>query len=78
MNRYYSLYFRQKQLPDLRKVVHIDAETNKQYTFLTNQCKLSAQTVADIYKLHWQIELFFKGIKQNFKIKSSSVSARMQ
>ena len=68
--RYNSLRSQQKQLPNVRQVVYFDAETNKQYTFLTNHVKLSAQTIADIYKQRWQVELFFKWIKQNLKIKS--------
>lgn len=39
-------------------------------SFLTNNFKLSARTIADIYKARWQVELFFKWIKQNLKIKS--------
>ena len=38
--------------------------------FITNQMSWSAQTVADIYKARWEVELFFKWIKQNLKIKS--------
>jgi len=38
--------------------------------FLTNNFKLSAKTIADIYKARWQVKLFFKWIKQNLKIKS--------
>jgi hypothetical protein len=68
--RYNSLRSQKKQLPDVRQVVYFDTGTNKQYTFLTNHFKLSAQTVADIYKQRWQVELFFKWIKQNLKIKS--------
>jgi putative transposase len=68
--RFNSLRSRQKKLPDVRQVVYFDAETKKQYTFLTNHFKLSAQTIADIYKQRWQVELFFKWIKQNLKIKS--------
>jgi len=47
-----------------------DAETNKVYEFITNHFNWSAQTIADIYKQRWQVELFFKWIKQNLKIKS--------
>jgi putative transposase len=50
--------------------VYQDQETGKQYTFLTNHFKLAARTIADIYKARWQVELFFKWIKQNLKIKS--------
>ena len=54
----------------LRKIGYRDPVTNKQYYFLTNNFKLAAKTIADIYKDRWQIELFFKWIKQNLKIKS--------
>ncbi len=54
----------------LRRIGYRDAETGKHYIFLTNNFKLSAKTIADIYKARWQVELFFKWIKQNLKIKS--------
>lgn len=54
----------------LRRIVYQDQETGAQYTFLTNHFKLAARTIADIYKARWQVELFFKWIKQNLKIKS--------
>ena len=54
----------------LRCIVYRDQETNKQYTFLTNHFKLAVRTIADVYKARWQVELFFKWIKQNLKIKS--------
>jgi len=54
----------------LRRIGYRDPETGKHYVFLTNHRKLSAKTIADIYKSRWQIELFFKWIKQNLKIKS--------
>ena len=54
----------------LRRVVYQDSDLDKEYVFLTNHLKLSARTIADIYKERWQIELFFKWIKQNLKIKS--------
>ncbi len=54
----------------LRRIGYKDAETGKHYVFLTNNFKLSAKTIADIYKSRWQVELFFKWIKQNLKIKS--------
>ena len=54
----------------LRRIGYRDAETGKRYVFLTNNFKLSAKTIADIYKVRWQVELFFKWIKQNLKIKS--------
>ena len=54
----------------LRRIGYRDAETGKRFVFLTNNFKLSAKTIADIYKARWQVELFFKWIKQNLKIKS--------
>lgn len=54
----------------LRRIGYICPETGNHYFFLTNNMKLSAKTIASIYKERWQIELFFKWIKQNLKIKS--------
>ena len=54
----------------LRRVKFHDEETNKDYVFLTNDFRLAAATIAAIYKRRWQIELFFKWIKQNLQIKT--------
>ena len=54
----------------LRRIGYCDATTGKRTMFLTNNFKLAAKTIADIYKVRWQVELFFKWIKQNLKIKS--------
>jgi len=54
----------------LRRIGYSDPLTGKHYVFLTNHFALSAKTIADIYKQRWQIELFFKWIKQNLKIKT--------
>lgn len=54
----------------LRRVGFKCPDTGNHYFFLTNNMKLSAKTIAAIYKDRWQIELFFKWIKQNLKIKS--------
>jgi IS4 transposase len=54
----------------LRRIGYRDQLTGKKYMFLTNNFKLAAKTIADIYKARWQVELFFKWIKQNLKIKS--------
>jgi hypothetical protein len=57
--------------PDaLRKVSYCDAESGKQLKFLTNNFTLSALTIAQIYKQRWQVELFFKWIKQHLRIKA--------
>ena len=55
---------------DLRRVRYVDRDTGKAYVFFTNVFHLSAKVIADIYKARWEIELFFKWIKQNLKIKS--------
>jgi hypothetical protein len=55
---------------ELRLIRYYDEERKKTLTFLTNNFKLAASTIAQIYKSRWQIELFFKWIKQNLKIKS--------
>ena len=54
----------------LRLIRYYDAETDKELVFLTNNMKLAALTIARIYKARWQIEIFFKWIKQNLKIKT--------
>jgi putative transposase len=54
----------------LRRIAYQDAVTGKNYVFLTNHFKLAAKTIADIYKERWQIEIFFRFIKQNLKIKA--------
>jgi hypothetical protein len=60
-----------KQYPkQLRKIKYRDPETNRVYEFITNDLKRDAQEVADIYKERWQIELFFKWMKQNLNIKT--------
>lgn len=57
-------------MPKLRRIGYCDPKTGKAYEFLTNNFNLSAQTIAEIYKERWQVELFFKWIKQNLKIKA--------
>jgi Domain of unknown function (DUF4372)/Transposase DDE domain len=60
-----------KVYPDaLRRIHYFDAETNKRLRFLTNNFTLPALTIAQIYKSRWQVELFFKWIKQHLRIKS--------
>lgn len=54
----------------LRLIRYYDTETDKELVFLTNNMKLAALTIARIYKARWQIEIFFKWIKQNLKIKT--------
>lgn len=54
----------------LRKVVAWDPVKEEEITFLTNNLKLGASTIAAIYKDRWQIEVFFKELKQNLKVKT--------
>lgn len=64
-------FYQSKAYPSsLRLVGYRDKETNNEYTFLTNNFHLSAYSITQIYKTRWQIEIFFKWIKQNLKIKS--------
>jgi hypothetical protein len=57
--------------PDpLRRVSYLDVETRKRFKFLTNNFALPALTIAQIYKARWQVELFFKWIKQHLRIKA--------
>lgn len=54
----------------LRRVSFVDKERNKRLVFLTNNFEIPAETVAAVYKQRWQVELFFKWIKQHLRIKS--------
>ena len=54
----------------LRRIKYHDAQTGKTFNFLTNNFAVPAQTVADLYRYRWQVELFFKWIKQHLRIKS--------
>lgn len=57
-------------LRPVRRVGFYDAQADKHYVFITNHLDWSAKTIADIYQQRWQVELFFKWIKQNLKIKA--------
>jgi IS4 transposase len=60
-----------KAYPDqLRRVSYLDVKTRKRFKFLTNNFMLPAVTIAQIYKSRWQVELFFKWIKQHLRIKA--------
>ena len=57
--------------PDpLRRIAFSDAENERRFVFLTNNFTLPALTIARIYKCRWQVELFFKWIKQHLRIKA--------
>jgi len=60
-----------KAYPDqLRRVSYLDVKTRKRFKFLTNNFTLPALTIALIYKSRWQVELFFKWIKQHLRLKA--------
>jgi transposase len=64
-------YYQNRYYPEaLRLVTVIDPETGELITFMTNNFTLDASTIAELYKSRWQIETFFKWIKQNLRIKS--------
>jgi hypothetical protein len=64
-------FYVSKQYPEkIRRVKFYDAEFNRTFVFLTNNMELTAEQVALLYKNRWQVELFFKWIKQHLKIKS--------
>jgi len=65
-----GFYSRKKCPCSLRLVIYQDPETEEQFSFITNNFKLAAATIAAIYKDRCQIELFFKALKQNLSIKT--------
>jgi transposase len=64
-------YYVSKDYPDnIRKVMYYDKVTDRTFVYLTNNMDLTAEQIALLYKNRWQVELFFKWIKQHLKIKS--------
>ncbi len=64
-------FYSKKHYPEkLRRIKFFDSEKNKRLVFLTNQFDLSPETIAALYRCRWQVELFFKWIKQNLRIKA--------
>ena len=64
-------FYAKKSYPDkLRRIKYYDADKKKKLVFLTNNFRLPALTIADIYRRRWQVELFFKWIKQHLRIKA--------
>ncbi len=64
-------FYQSKNYPNkLRRVKYYDAKTDKTLVFLTNNFSLPAITITELYRNRWQVELFFKWIKQNLRIKS--------
>ena len=63
-------YYTSKRYPDeLRMVRYWDEEQSREFVFLTNAMSLSALEIANLYRNRWQVELFFKWLKQHLKIK---------
>lgn len=63
-------YYPSKHYPEtLRLVRYWDEENKREFTYLTNAKHLTAQQIADLYKSRWQVELFFKWLKQHLRIK---------
>jgi hypothetical protein len=64
-------FYSKKDYPEkLRRIRLLDPETRKRLIFLTNNFKLPAKTITDLYRCRWQVELFFKWIKQHLRIKA--------
>lgn len=64
-------FYSARDYPDkVRRVKYYDAETGKTLIFLTNNFTLPALTIARLYRCRWQVELFFRWIKQNLRIKT--------
>jgi hypothetical protein len=64
-------FYAAKDYPEtLRRIKYYDSKTNKMLIFLTSNFSLPAMTIADLYRSRWQVELFFKWIKQHLRIKS--------
>jgi transposase len=68
--RLYGFYSKQSYPERLRRIRYFDAEKRKWLVFLTNNFTLPALTIAQLYKCRWQIELFFKWLKQHLRIKA--------
>ena len=68
--RFTGFYSHARYATPLRRVRFYDAEHQRHLVFLTNAFHLPALTIASIYKLRWQVELFFKWIKQHLRIKA--------
>jgi len=66
-----SGFYARKDFPEkLRRIRYFDAVNNKTLVFITNNFTLPALTIADLYRCRWQVELFFKWIKQHLRIKA--------
>ena len=65
-----SGYYSRKKYPEpIRKVIYWDEEQDREFVYLTNATEITALQVANLYKNRWQVELFFKWLKQHLRIK---------
>ena len=82
VQRFSTIFFHSQAVADREhffRIVEVwDEARQRSFTFLTNQFELAASTIAAIYKDRWKVELFFKAIKQNLKIRPSSARTPMQ
>ncbi|MEW8335507.1 MAG: transposase [Candidatus Thiodiazotropha sp.] len=74
---YTGVHTHNAKLRPVRRIGYRDPETKRHYVFITNNYQWSAETIAEIYKQRWQVELFFKWIKQNLKLKSFIGTSKM-
>jgi len=65
-----SAHALKRKAPVLRRIEYRDQQSGKHFSFLSNNFHLAASTIAAIYKDRWKVELFFKAIKQNLKLKA--------
>jgi IS4 transposase len=68
--RLYGFYSKQSYPERLRRIRYFDAEHRRWLVFLTNNFTLPALTIAQLYRCRWQVELFFKWLKQHLRIKA--------
>lgn len=74
----FVVYKSSKDYPaTLRRVVYLDEEQGREFMFLTNNFELPASVIAELYHNRWNIELFFKWLKQHLKSRSSGVRVKM-
>ena len=65
-----EFYAKKAYQEKLRRIKYFDSENNRHFVFLTNHFKLPAFTITELYRCRWQVELFFKWIKQHLRIKA--------
>jgi IS4 transposase len=73
-----SAHALKRKAPVLRRIEYRDQQSGKHFSFLSNNFHLAASTIAAIYKDRWKVELFFKAIKQNLKLKAFLAAAGTQ